>query len=95
MVLEEGAEAEVWHESRSADPDAEGLLNGVVELVVGQNARLRFVDAQDVAEVVGVRPQRATVARDGWLDWITLGFGSANGKVSRRRSSPARARTGR
>ena len=25
--------------------------------------------------------QRATVARDGSLDWITLGFGSANGKV--------------
>ena len=25
--------------------------------------------------------QRATVDRDGSLDWITLGFGSANGKV--------------
>ena len=25
--------------------------------------------------------QRATVARDASLDWITLGFGSANGKV--------------
>jgi Fe-S cluster assembly protein SufD len=82
VVLEEGAQAEVWHESRSADPEADGVLNGVVELVVGQNARLRFVDAQDVTErswVFGA--QRATVARDGWLDWITLGFGSANGKV--------------
>src|ERR671933_1319102 len=36
VVLEEGAEAEVWHESRSAHPDAEGVLNGVVELVVDQ-----------------------------------------------------------
>src|SRR5919199_2196753 len=82
VVLEEGADAEVWHESRSADPEADGVLNGVVELVVGENARLRFVDAQDVAErswVFGA--QRATVARDGSLDWITLGFGSANGKV--------------
>jgi Fe-S cluster assembly protein SufD len=82
VVLEEGAEAEVWHESRSAADDTEGILNGVVELVVGQNARLRFVDAQDVSErswVFGA--QRATVARDGSLDWITLGFGSANGKV--------------
>jgi Fe-S cluster assembly protein SufD len=82
VVLEEGAQAEVWHESRSDDGDAEGVLNGVVELVVGQNARLRFVDAQDIAErswVFGA--QRATVARDGSLDWITLGFGSANGKT--------------
>jgi Fe-S cluster assembly protein SufD len=72
----------VWHESRSADGDAEGVVNGVVELVVGQNARLRFVDAQDVAEKTWVfGAQRATVARDGWLDWITLGFGSVNGKV--------------
>jgi Fe-S cluster assembly protein SufD len=82
VVLEESASAEVWHESRSADPQADGVLNGVVELVVGQNARLRFVDAQDVSEKAWVfGAQRATVARDGSLDWITLGFGSANGKV--------------
>ena len=82
VVLEEGADAEVWHEARTADPDSEGILNGVVELVVGQNARLRFVDAQDVSEKAWVfGAQRATVARDGSLDWITLGFGSANGKV--------------
>jgi Fe-S cluster assembly protein SufD len=82
VVLEEGAQAEVWHESRSADPEAEGILNGVVELVVGQNARLRFVDVQDVSEKAWVfGSQRATVARDASLDWITLGFGSANGKV--------------
>src|SRR5919202_1524923 len=82
VVLEESASAEVWHESRSADPQADGVLNGVVELVVGQNARLRFVDAQDVSEKAWVfGAQRATVARDASLDWITLGFGSANGKV--------------
>jgi Fe-S cluster assembly protein SufD len=79
VVLEEGAQASVWHESTSA-PD--GLVNGVVELVVGQNARLRFVDLQDLEESTWVfGTQRATVARDASLDWITLGFGSANGKV--------------
>jgi Fe-S cluster assembly protein SufD len=79
VVLEEGAQASVWHESTSA-PD--GLVNGVVELVVGQNARLRFVDLQDLEESSWVfGTQRATVARDASLDWITLGFGSANGKV--------------
>jgi Fe-S cluster assembly protein SufD len=79
VVLEEDAQASVWHES-SSSPD--GLLNGVVELVVGQSARLRFVDLQDLEESTWVfGAQRATVARDGSLDWITLGFGSANGKV--------------
>jgi Fe-S cluster assembly protein SufD len=79
VVLEEDAQASVWHESSSA-PD--GLVNGVVELVVGQSARLRFVDLQDLEESTWVfGAQRATVARDGSLDWITLGFGSANGKV--------------
>jgi Fe-S cluster assembly protein SufD len=82
VVLEESASAEVWHESRSAEEDLDGVLNGVVELVVGQNARLRFVDAQDVSEKSWIfGAQRATVARDASLDWITLGFGSANGKV--------------
>jgi Fe-S cluster assembly protein SufD len=82
VVLEEGAQAEVWHEARSGEEDLDGVLNGVVELVVGQNARLRFVDAQDVSEKSWIfGAQRATVARDGSLDWITLGFGSANGKV--------------
>jgi Fe-S cluster assembly protein SufD len=79
VVLEEDAQASVWHESSSA-PD--GLVNGVVELVVGQSARLRFVDLQDLEESTWVfGAQRATVARDGSLDWITLGFGSANGKI--------------
>jgi Fe-S cluster assembly protein SufD len=79
VVLEEGAQASVWHESISA-PD--GLVNGVVELAVGQNARLRFVDLQDLDESTWVfGTQRATVDRDASLDWITLGFGSANGKV--------------
>jgi Fe-S cluster assembly protein SufD len=79
VVLEEGAQASVWHETSSAE---DGLVNGVVELVVGQNARLRFVDLQDLEESTWVfGSQRATVGRDGSLDWITLGFGSANGKV--------------
>ncbi len=82
VVLEEGAQAEVWHESRSSAAGPEGGLNGGGELGVGQNARLRFVDVQDVAEKSWVfGTQRATVARDATLDWITLGFGSANGKV--------------
>ena len=82
VVLEEGAEAEVWEQHLSGSPDAETLLNSVVELRVGQNAKLRFVGAQDMNEKSWVfGTQRAEVARDGSLDWVVVGFGSASGKV--------------
>jgi Fe-S cluster assembly protein SufD len=79
IVLEEGAQAEVWEQYLSA---ADGLFTTVIELVVGPNANLRFVSAQDLDEkslVFG--RQRARVERDGSLDWVVLGFGAANGKV--------------
>src|SRR5205085_12207415 len=82
VVLDEGAEAEVWEQHLSGSADGAALLNSVVELRVGQSARLRFVGAQDMNErsyVFG--SQRAEVARDGSLDWVVVGFGSANGKV--------------
>ncbi len=79
VVLEEGAEAEVWEQYVSSEP---GLFTTVVELVVGQNANLRFVSGQALDErswIFGT--QRAKVARDGRLDWVVLGFGAGNGKV--------------
>jgi Fe-S cluster assembly protein SufD len=82
IVLEEGAQAEVWEQTLSADPSATGLVNSVVEIVVGQNANLHFVAGQDLGEQSWVfSSQRAVVQRDGQLNWTTLGFGSANGKV--------------
>jgi len=83
VVLEEGASAEVWEQYVSADEDTDGLLNTVVELSVGQNARLRYVSAQGLSEKAWIfGTQRATVQRDGALDWIALGFGSGNGRVA-------------
>jgi Fe-S cluster assembly protein SufD len=82
VVLEEEAEAEVWEQYLSGSPDGETMLDTVVELVVGQNARLRFVCAQDMNERSWIFGSlRAEVARDGYLDWVIAGFGSAGGKV--------------
>ena len=79
IVLEEGAEAEVWERYAS---DGEALFNGVVELVVGDGANLRYVCEQELSEQSWVfATQRAEVGRDANLDWVALGFGSANGKV--------------
>ncbi len=82
IVLEEGASAEVWEQYVSSGDDVDGLFNTVVELIVGQNAHLRFVSGQGLNEKSWVfGTQRAVVDRDGSLDWVALGFGSAKGKV--------------
>jgi Fe-S cluster assembly protein SufD len=82
IVLEEGAEAEVWEHWSSPADDVDAVLNSVVELAVGQAATLRYVNTQDISEKAWIfATQRAEVQRDGRLDWAALGFGSARGKV--------------
>jgi Fe-S cluster assembly protein SufD len=82
VVLEEGAQAEVWEHYSSASDETDALLNSVVELRVGQDARLRYISTQDLSERAWVfATQRAEVERDGSLDWTALGLGSGRGKV--------------
>jgi Fe-S cluster assembly protein SufD len=82
IVLEEGAEAEVWEHWSSPSDEIDAMLNSVVELSVGQAATLRYVNTQDISERSWIfATQRAQVERDGRLDWAALGFGSARGKV--------------
>ncbi len=82
IVLEEGAEAEVWEHWSSPDDEVDAVLNSVTELAVGQAATLRYVNTQDISEKAWIfASQRAEVERDGRLDWAALGFGSGRGKV--------------
>jgi Fe-S cluster assembly protein SufD len=82
VVLEEGAEAEVWEHWSSPGDEIDAVLNTVVELHVGQGATLRYVNTQDVSERAWIfATARAQVERDGRLEWAALGFGSARGKV--------------
>lgn len=82
IVLEEGAEAEVWERYGSEGDELDALLNAVVELRVGPGARLRYICTQEISKASWIfATQRAEVGRDGFLDWTALGFGSARGKV--------------
>ena len=82
VVLEEGAQAEVWEQFLSGDEDVDGVFNTVTELVVGQGARLRYVCGQGLSEKSWIfGAQRAEVGRAAALDWVALGFGSARGHV--------------
>ncbi|HEX8975205.1 MAG TPA: Fe-S cluster assembly protein SufD [Solirubrobacteraceae bacterium] len=82
VVLEEGAQAQVWEQYVSGSDELDAVLNVVSELIVGQAANLRYVCAQDLSErswIFGA--QRAEVGRDAHLDWVALGFGSSGGHV--------------
>ena len=68
VVLDEGAEATIFDQTVSAS-DGEGLVNGVVELIVGENATLRYVGVQDLNEktwVFGNERARRSCATGRW-----------------------------
>ncbi|MDP9189403.1 MAG: Fe-S cluster assembly protein SufD [Actinomycetota bacterium] len=82
IVLEEGAEAEVWEQWLATEHQRHGLFNTVTEIFVGAGATLRYVTAQGLGENSWVfASQKAEIERDATLDWVALGFGSAHGKV--------------
>ncbi len=59
-----------------------GILYPVTELVVGQNANLRYLSVQELDEQTWILgSQRAAVARDANLDWAVLGLGGGGGRI--------------
>jgi Fe-S cluster assembly protein SufD len=82
IVLEEGAEAEVWEQWLTTDSNPDSVFNTVTEIWVGPGANLRYVSAQGLSENGWVfASQRAEIEKDANLDWVALGFGSSRGKV--------------
>jgi len=83
VVLEDGAEATLMTESKTATDDAKGLHCGAVELMVAPGANLRFVDLQDWSHSVWhFAHQRAIVDRDASLQWTIGALGSKLAKVN-------------
>lgn len=72
IVLEEGAQVTYLHEYLS-NPQVtqQSAYIGATEILVGQNADLKYVALQDWGRnVYDIRHERGRVARDGRLDWI-------------------------
>ncbi len=77
VILEDGASATLLEETASADPQADGLHVGAVELIVGAGARLRYVQLQNWnGKVRHFAHQSGRVARDGMLQWTVGALGS-------------------
>ncbi|MCZ2127363.1 MAG: Fe-S cluster assembly protein SufD [Anaerolineales bacterium] len=75
--LEEGASATYVHEAASPDDDGASMHAGVVEIYVGKNANLRFVELQSWGrQVWNFSHERAKVDADANLDWIFGAVGS-------------------
>jgi Fe-S cluster assembly protein SufD len=78
VAVEEGASVTLVHETSSpSEPGGAALHAGIVELLLGAGARLTFVELQTWGDHVwNVTHERATVGRDGRLEWIFGAMGS-------------------
>jgi Fe-S cluster assembly protein SufD len=84
VVLEEGAEATLVQETASQGREnAPALHAGAVELIVGTNAKLRYVNIQNWDSATWhFSRERAVVGRDASLQWTVGGLGARLAKVN-------------
>lgn len=83
VILEEGAEATVLHESNSVSSDDGGLKLGAVELIQKPGSHLRYVDLQELGlKTFHFGHQKASVDRDATLQWTIAAMGSGLTKVN-------------
>ncbi|MBI1313153.1 Fe-S cluster assembly protein SufD [bacterium] len=77
VILEDGAEATLLEETASGSPDIAGLHVGAVELLVGKEARLRYVQLQNWNQKSWhFAHQCGRVEGNGSLQWTVGGLGS-------------------
>ncbi len=77
VVLDTSAEAIFMDEYASADGEGQSFHNGVIELLVGDNANLIYAGLQDFGKNVWqFNHERGRVGRDGKLDWVTSIMGT-------------------
>jgi Fe-S cluster assembly protein SufD len=77
VVLDQGSEAIFMDEYASANGKGQALHNGVIELLVGDNASLIYAGLQDFgSNMWQFNHERGRVGRDGKLDWVTSMMGT-------------------
>lgn len=82
VILEEGTAVTYVHEAASADnADGQALHAGLVEILVGENASLKFVELQSWGNTMwNFTHERAEVRQGGTLDWI---FGAVGSRLTK------------
>ncbi|MEM6470351.1 MAG: Fe-S cluster assembly protein SufD [Planctomycetota bacterium] len=83
VVIEDGAEATLLHESNSVDRKGSGLHLGGVELIQKPGSHLRYVNLQEWGlKSFHFAQQKATIGRDCTLQWTLAAMGSMLSKVN-------------
>ncbi len=83
VVLEQGAEAFIVDAYRSETQERQALASAVVELIVRQDAKLRYVQVQDWGRHVwSFMTERSTLADDATLNSLHVTLGSKFSKAS-------------
>ncbi len=83
VVLEEGAEATLLHESNSPSQDSGGLHMGATELIVKPGAHLRYVSLQEWGhKTYHFAHEKAQIGRDASIQWTIAAMGSQLSKVN-------------
>lgn len=81
VYVEDGASVTYVHEAASPDEVGHAMHAGVVEVYVGKDANLRFVELQSWGRHVwNFSHERARVDRGGNLDWI---FGAVGSRITK------------
>ena len=82
VVAEPGSRFTLIEELVSASGELTGYANAAVEIVVGDAAKVEYVNVQNLSRQTWLFAScHARVERDAELDWVAGGFGSAKGKV--------------
>ncbi len=78
VILEENAEVTYIHETASPETNTKPSMHaGVVEIHVGKNANLQFVELQSFGKNIwNFSNERARVENNGCIDWIFGAIGS-------------------
>jgi Fe-S cluster assembly protein SufD len=83
VILDQGAEATLLTETASPSETSGGLHCGSIEMFVGPEARLRYVNLQNWGTGVWhFAQQKAHVDRDGHLQWTIGALGAKLAKVN-------------
>jgi Fe-S cluster assembly protein SufD len=81
VYVEDGASVTYVHEAASPDEAGHAMHAGIVEIHVGQDAKLRFVELQSWGRHVwNFSHERARVERGGNIDWI---FGAVGSRLTK------------
>lgn len=81
VYVEDGASVTYVHEAASPDETGHAMHAGIVEIYVGKDANLRFVELQSWGRHVwNFSHERARVDRGGNLDWI---FGAVGSRLTK------------